>query len=206
MKLRRNRIYELKDVFLLFGKNAPSFWHPLGSSNDCVAASEAMRFSVRSSGYALFLFERKHRVYQKQEGNAPMKRWYIMLLTLSLTLLFCGCGSPEIYHAVSEKIYLYGEELPGPRESIDSDKCYISVKGDQIEFHYFYQTCTGTYQNGRVLWDIEPEVLADSTHAYTELSPLSADSGYDGYTMSVYCDCAFESGVATIELRFRFLK
>lgn len=54
MNLRRNRIYELKDVFLLFGKNAPSFWHPLGSSNDCVAASEAMRFSVRSLGCALF--------------------------------------------------------------------------------------------------------------------------------------------------------
>lgn len=82
MNLRRNRIYELKDVFLLFGKNAPSFWHPLGSSNDCVAASEAMRFSVRSLGCALFYL-----------GGRKMRRVLASVLALVMVLSLCACGA-----------------------------------------------------------------------------------------------------------------
>ncbi len=53
-----------------FGKNAPSFWHPLGSSEDCVAASEAMRFScVHNFGlHTLFvtLFQKISRLADVQ--------------------------------------------------------------------------------------------------------------------------------------------
>lgn len=48
---------DTENAFYLMVKTHPPFWHPLGMTiNDCVAASEAMRFScVASFGATHFL-------------------------------------------------------------------------------------------------------------------------------------------------------
>ena len=66
-------------------KTHPLFWHPLDSSEDCVAASEAMRFSVRSFGCALFYF---------MEGK-QMKKALALLLALVMVLSLAACGGGE---------------------------------------------------------------------------------------------------------------
>lgn len=98
-----------------FGKNAPLIWHPLGSSDDCVAAMGlcVFRCVVPLWGYTLFIYERRISMECKECQHTLSDQ------EIQVNLCF-ECG------AILDPSLL-AEEVPNPKsQSANGDGNHVS--------------------------------------------------------------------------------
>lgn len=129
-----------------------------------------------------------------------MRRVRALLLVLLLCLSLIACSSEKIYRAESDELYCYGERLDGP-SSIDSDKCYIVVDGNHIEYHHYSYFFTGEIDGSQVFWDNDPELLYGGTYAYTTI----AERAKGGYALTITYRYPLDNGrTATVDSKTCF--
>lgn len=124
-----------------------------------------------------------------------------LFLALIMVLSLVGCGGQKVYWAESSELYCYGERLDGP--SVDPDECYLIVNGSNVEYHDYSHIFKGTISSSFVLWDNDPDMLADGTHAYTKIFKRSKG----GYSLTITYKYPLDDGmIAYVDNQIDFAK
>lgn len=147
-----------------FGKNAFSALRSLRVSKELRRGNGAMRFSVRSFGYALFYYT---------ERRMEMKKIISLVLALVMCLSLCACGKSQAVKDVEEVIKAIGEVSLDSEEAIlkaermydyltDSEKSKVENKGVLVEARYAYDKLyTDTiYNTAKEAYDLMNEAYA----------------------------------------------
>ena len=97
----------------------------------------------------------------------------LTLLCWAILLMVVLSGCAKTYQLQSCKVTAYGEELKGPANSSVDAKLTLSKEkiedGVDVKLDYVGEIYTGTIRNSYVLWDKEPQVVANTGSQHTNI-------------------------------------
>ena len=93
-------------------------------------------------------------------------------LLLLITLAFALIGCSHQYTMSSNDVYAYNQKLRGPAQTIDATLTLDGSvsNGTHVEYNYSGRKYTGAIQGIYVLWNRDPEIVADASDMFTLIS------------------------------------